>query len=409
MACEARIAKSQGRIKNWPETTFIISPDTISITQALDQINASLHSAYSEECDRFFRDNHINREVFMEVLGAIWSKWTNQQAMVKAFQRVGISTSGLSVEWMQQDKFVAAEAIIHKEPVTPIQRREVWEVDSPEGLRKDSNEYLKEKCKLYREKLKEQSETPISPDEIPGFLKVDKIKVPATKKAVRLTQITGSMEGSKILELREQAELALKEKEKVKERKKQDKKGQCESFLKCKVTCICDSILCDATGLKQCIVCQDVMKSQCTKSKCKVNGIKLRMIMCHFDIEKKLQGSSKRQSSLKRKLTIENEETESESDSLSDLDISSDGSDDDLLDDCDNDGINDGQDSSSEQLYGEELSHKKVKEGMWVVVEYEGKSFWAKFNQNFLKQYLCCVLKNLLELGSLKVLRRVEL
>ena len=119
------------------------------------------------------------------------------------------------------------------------------------------------------------------------ILKVDKIKVPATKKAVRLTQITGSMEGSKILELREQAELALKEKEKVKERKKQDKKGQCESFLKCKLTCICDSIVCDATGLKQCIVCQDVLKSQCTKSKCKVDGIKPQMIMCHFDIEKK--------------------------------------------------------------------------------------------------------------------------
>ena len=97
-----------------------------------------------------------------------------------------------------------------------------------------------------------------------------------------------------------------------------------------------------------------------------------------FDIEKKLQGSSKRQSSLKRKLTIENEETESESDSLDDLDISSDGSDDDLLDDCDNDGINDGQDSSSEQLYGEELSHKKVKEGIWVVVEYEGEKFLGK-------------------------------
>ena len=32
------------------------------------------------------------------------------------------------------------------------------------------------------------------------------------------------------------------------------------------------SLVCNATGLKQYTVCRDVIKSQCTKSKCKVKA-----------------------------------------------------------------------------------------------------------------------------------------
>ena len=63
-------------------TSHVTPPDTTSKTQAFDQINASLYSAHNEGCDRFSKDNCINREVFMEVLGTIWLKWTNQEAIV---------------------------------------------------------------------------------------------------------------------------------------------------------------------------------------------------------------------------------------------------------------------------------------------------------------------------------------
>ena len=39
---------------------------------------------------------------------------------------------------MQHDKFAAAKAMIHKEPATLIQKREIWDVDSPEGVSKGS-------------------------------------------------------------------------------------------------------------------------------------------------------------------------------------------------------------------------------------------------------------------------------
>ena len=352
-------------------TSHVSPPDSTSTTQALDQINASLHSAYGDECDKFFRDNHINREVFMEVLGSIWSKWTSKEAIVKAFKRVGISTSGLSVDWMQQDKFTAAEAIIQKECATPKQQKEIWEVDSPDGVRKGSAEYFKRKCQMYQNKLKEHSETTISPDEIPGFLKIDKVKVPATKKAVRLTQIHGSMEASKILELREQAELALKAKEVAKEKKKSTKEEQQESFIRCKISCVCDEIVCKATGLKQCVVCQDIMKSQCTKSRCKVNGIKPLMTQCHFDVEKKFQGGAKSLPSRKRKL-FEADDEESDTDCDTEDSISSDS------ESVYSDDTAEGLYATPKEMYGDKLSHKDVKEGMWVVVNYEEEKFLGK-------------------------------
>ena len=122
-------------------------PDTTSLTQPLDQINASLHSAYSSECEKFFKDNHINREVFMEVLADIWDKWTNTEAIIKSFKRCGISKDGLSIEWMQQEKMGAAEALQTTETTetTPRKQKMVWDVDSPEGCRRGTKEYLKKK------------------------------------------------------------------------------------------------------------------------------------------------------------------------------------------------------------------------------------------------------------------------
>ena len=50
-------------------------------------------------------------------------------------------------------------------------------VESP-VCRKGTMEYYKRKCELYEEKLNEYSVEPITPDEVPGFLRVDKVKFP---------------------------------------------------------------------------------------------------------------------------------------------------------------------------------------------------------------------------------------
>ena len=66
-------------------------------------------------------------------------------------------------------------------------------------------------CAMQR--LKEWSDKLVTPDEVPGVLKYEKIKAPA-KKSIRLTQVYGSFEGSGILELCEIAETERIEKRK---------------------------------------------------------------------------------------------------------------------------------------------------------------------------------------------------
>ena len=60
---------------------------------------------FSPECT-------INREGFMNILGNIWTEWTTADAIVCAAKQVGVSAHGLSVEWMQKDKFMQAASVI---------------------------------------------------------------------------------------------------------------------------------------------------------------------------------------------------------------------------------------------------------------------------------------------------------
>ena len=84
-------------------------------------------------------------------------------------------------------------------------------------------------------------------------------------------------------ELRE----AMKEEKKEKEAKKTqnllNKAKRQENFIRCKDSCVCSQDVCLASGLKQCTLCKDVMKTQCSKGKCKVSGVKPVMLTVSFD------------------------------------------------------------------------------------------------------------------------------
>ena len=142
--------------------------------------------------------------------------WTTAESIVKAWKRCGISSQGLSYQWMQQDKLAAADALVKVEnvPATPsTSNKEPWDVNSPVGLRRGTLAYEQAKCALYREALKERSQKPVSPDEVEGFMTIEKIKVPAKKKTKKLTNVQGGMEGSEILDLRVAAEKEQQQKE----------------------------------------------------------------------------------------------------------------------------------------------------------------------------------------------------
>ena len=87
----------------------------------LDQVNKNVHLEYKIAKDQLFTQMAtISREGFMVILENMWHKWASVDSLTKAAKRVGITPEGLSVNFMQQDKFEQAAGCmdIDEEPST---------------------------------------------------------------------------------------------------------------------------------------------------------------------------------------------------------------------------------------------------------------------------------------------------
>ena len=73
----------------------------------------------------------------------------------------------------------------------------------------------------------------------------------------------------------------------VNQSKQKERDERVECYLRCKLSCNCDDDVCMGSGLKQCQQCKEIMKSQCTKKKCKEGGIIPVMIPVYYDVNKK--------------------------------------------------------------------------------------------------------------------------
>ena len=84
---------------------YILPPDTRGVTKYLDQVNQKIHSAYCSTKDELFTpSNTINRKVFRKILGNAWQKWITPEGLANAAKHVGISATGLNVNWMDEEK-----------------------------------------------------------------------------------------------------------------------------------------------------------------------------------------------------------------------------------------------------------------------------------------------------------------
>ena len=101
-----------------------------------------------------------------------------------------------------------------------------------------------------------------------GVLTIQKVK-PKEKKKTRVTQVCGSMSGNDVLSAVKEIEAKKKEAQNRKEANQAKKENEKIAFLKCIEKCSCTASKCHAAGLKQCTSCGDILKSQCTKAKCR--------------------------------------------------------------------------------------------------------------------------------------------
>ena len=142
---------------------YILPPDTTGVTQHLDQVNQKIHSAYCSTKDELFTPfNTINKEGLMKILGNAWQKWITT-GLVNAAKCVGISTTGLNVNWMDEEKFQAA-----KKKNDP--NSSACLLESPVGVRKGTASYYKYKLDQLLERIKELQDTTPELDEIPELL-----------------------------------------------------------------------------------------------------------------------------------------------------------------------------------------------------------------------------------------------
>ena len=93
---------------------FLLPPGTSGVTQMHDLGNDRLHRRYEEKKDEIFSEySEINKEGFTTILGEIWEEWVTPEALVDAAKRVGITDDGLDVNWICEEKFKFAEAILN--------------------------------------------------------------------------------------------------------------------------------------------------------------------------------------------------------------------------------------------------------------------------------------------------------
>ena len=90
----------------------------------------------------------INRAGFMKILSTLWPEWASKETIINAGKKVGISSEGLSVEWMQGDKFSRIKLFINENTKQQSSSTAVT-ISSPKHVHYGSGTYWKLKYESH--------------------------------------------------------------------------------------------------------------------------------------------------------------------------------------------------------------------------------------------------------------------
>ena len=88
---------------------------------------------------------------------------------------------------------------------------------SPKHVRKNTAEYWKIKYEMAQNLIRETQAKSLALDEIPGFLKINKVKPKVTSTNARVMQVHGSIEGKDVIKLVQSIKDDKNKKQKAKE------------------------------------------------------------------------------------------------------------------------------------------------------------------------------------------------
>ena len=175
---------------------FFLWPDTSGAMQKHGQINSQLHSKYEEMRSVMYTEySDLNKECFMNILAEVITDWATPEKLVKAGKLVGITSKGLTVEWMDQAMFKQAAAVLS--PGTPAKTStDLPGVISPEGVRKNSAAYWKSQYTQAQEQYSTRQQLEFPLEQLNRLLPFKKVKPSATTKK-KITDVHGSLKGLK--------------------------------------------------------------------------------------------------------------------------------------------------------------------------------------------------------------------
>ena len=257
---------------------FLSPPYTTGLLLLLDQVNKNLHLEYKNAKDSLITNlMTINRESFMIILANMWGKWSTKESIVKAAKRGGVTSTELSVEFMQQNKFLQAAICIEGE--SSGESSGASSLPTSPAHRKGSAACWKAKFNQSQELIQNLNEKSISLEEVPGLMTIEKVKLKLSKTTRRVTQVHGSMQGKEVLKMVESIKKKKDEEQKIKEDKIQKQENERRLFHLCKLRCVCQQGKCAALGLKECPHCHSILRSVCSNAACVQDGKKPVMIM----------------------------------------------------------------------------------------------------------------------------------
>ena len=176
---------------------FILYPDTSGGTQTHDQCNGRLHALYDEKKEQLYSTIAVlNREAFMTILSECWEEFLTRDRLLAASKRVGITSSGLNINWMNQEMFKRADYLLNGPP-------EVFSPAEPSSnisptVRRNSLEWFKQENARLLAENNQLKNTPVRLEDVEGLLPLTKIQ-PKKSKHVRITQEHGSLRAKDLL------------------------------------------------------------------------------------------------------------------------------------------------------------------------------------------------------------------
>ena len=252
---------------------FITPPEATRSCCMLDQIFQDAHSCYDDLVMDLKHDLgpdvSIGVNEAVQIFVQMWKKpWCSYKQRCRGFKNVGLDEGRISIDFMPDKQFKIGEAIAAAAAegeqlaieAPPVEEEELLVPTPDASITRGTKAYYAAKVHCLRVALETEKKRKLSPLQM-GVLRASWFKPkPPKKKRRKINSVTGSMDGSMLLEKRDEMEEAGM----TKEKEKQDAiKAKEAAFELCIAGCNCGQDNCAATGLVKCAACDQVKERRC--------------------------------------------------------------------------------------------------------------------------------------------------